>query len=110
MRIRIIWGSGLKGLNIRIPSIIRIQGRGFINQGSTLLLIPQYTYTPVITIRGPSSSTRTLASVRTCYDKLRVLLSEYGYSGDSTSCMTHATLYLGSYGTMVQSTKILQQS
>ena len=28
-----------KGLNIRIPIIIPIKGRGFINQGSTLRLI-----------------------------------------------------------------------
>ena len=28
----------IKGLYIRIPIIISIQGRGFINQGSTFLL------------------------------------------------------------------------
>ena len=29
-----------KGLNIRIPTIIPIKGRGFINQGSGLACIP----------------------------------------------------------------------
>ena len=34
-----------KGLNIRIPTIIPIQGRGFINQGSTLGDLPAQVWT-----------------------------------------------------------------
>ena len=30
-----------KGLNIRIPIIVPVQGRGFVNQGSTFTLNPK---------------------------------------------------------------------